>query len=671
MIITYQDDLPFSAEGFGLARNLYCSGRISAMVGSHGGLTQVNFQGNQPNTRFRILEAKETEIFFKLARVQVLLDGIPYRLTFANTIHYPFGYISECEIDDVRLRHELILDHNVLLQRVKILANPRARKLTARMVHTACCWTPGVEGRKGLEWYPDSLAGTLNAKVTDPADCITAEIRIQMGASKNSRFQLLETQKFKFYMESPVPAEEHVFYLAFNPAADEDFSGARMDAKIHAFTEKMKTVTRFETGNPVLDSALVNANAVSANFEVEIPGALRASPFYWVWAWDSMVHSESFILGGWPEIVRRMLYFFKKYDLAMEYPAHLKVKRSLITSTQLFYVTMLYNYYAMTGDRQTLDDCLPFARDVVEKAIEKIGPDGSLALGRGIFPDHPQCLGQSVTDDYSVINNSVYYQGLRAWAELTGEQNNLARQVGKNFVRLFWDDSEGFWCDSVVGSTLEQRKYYPCYGQLYCSPFGSELRQEQQDRIAAFMKTYFLSEHGIRMLPLQRPGFMADGIQLGEYFPVTDRYYWNVMNAVGDCASLEDFERIIVAYWQICTYPEGQTNEVVNTDPGEYEDCPGLKQAFTAKPWFCDALELHLGLHVKLDGIHLNPLKGQHPFRVSKLVLRGKQIAIERQSGPGVWPVFKLNGKSLKNSFIAWDELTDNNLITIEWSMAR
>jgi hypothetical protein len=667
MITTYENDLPFSAKGLGLTRNLYCAGRISAMVASHGGLTQLHFQGNQPINRFRILKADGDEVFVKLARVQVLIDGVPYRLVFNNTVHYPFGYVSECVLAGVKLRHELVLDNNVLLQRVKILENPKGKKLTARMVHTACAWVPGVKDREGMEWHPDVAAGTLNAEILDKENDGFASTKIRMGALNNSTFSLLDTQTFKFYINSPEPADDHLFYVSFNPADNEDYSNQRIDAKLTAFNDKMKSVTRFDTGNLVLDSALVNANAVTADFEIETPGALRASPFYWVWAWDSMVHSESLILGGWPEVVKRMLYFFKTYGLAMAYSSEFSTDNKLITCTQLFYVTMLYNYYAMTGDKQTLDDCLSFARDIVEGAIREIGEDGSLALGRGIFPDSPQCIGQSETDDYSIINNSIYYQGLRAWCELTGERCDIAEKVGANLSRMFWDDSESYWCDSVVGKTLERRNFYPCYGQLYCSPFGLDLRKQDYSRIADFMKKNFLSEHGIRLLPLDRPGFMADGIQLGEFFPVTDRYYWNMMNMVGDSEAPKDFERIVTSYWQICTLPEGQTNEVVNTDPSEYEDCPGLKQAFTAKPWVCDAFEVNLGLRVKLAGIHLNPINGHQPFKVKDLVLRNRKITIERTIGSGDTPVISLNGRVLEQGFIAWDELASENLVTIAW----
>ncbi|MFA6291380.1 MAG: hypothetical protein WC637_06325 [Victivallales bacterium] len=136
------------------------------------------------------------------------------------------------------------------------------------------------------------------------------------------------------------------------------------------------------------------------------------------------------------------------------------------------------------------------------------------------------------------------------------------------------------------------------------------------------------------------------------------------MNATGDSASLDDFERIITAYWQICTYPEGQTNDIVNTDPSEYEDTPGIKQAFTAKCWCCDALELHLGLRLSLEGVHLNPLGGNKDFEVNNLSLRGKTLDI-RRTGNGKNVLYFLKGDKLKSGFISWDMLKSHNSLKI------
>ncbi|MFA6291379.1 MAG: hypothetical protein WC637_06320 [Victivallales bacterium] len=131
------------------------------------------------------------------------------------------------------------------------------------------------------------------------------------------------------------------------------------------------------------------------------------------------------------------------------------------------------------------------------------------------------CIEQRM-DDFSLINNSLYFQALRAWNELTGEMRDEAERIKRNISEIFWEKEERFWVDSVDGKTWAQRKYYPIYGQMYVSAFAMEPRREDHRIIAAFMKKHLLSKYGIWMYPPDRPGFMADGIQLGEYFPVAD-----------------------------------------------------------------------------------------------------------------------------------------------------
>ena len=97
----------------------------------------------------------------------------------------------------------------------------------------------------------------------------------------------------------------------------------------------------------------------------------------------------------------------------------------------------------------------------------------------------------------------------------------------------------------------------------------------------------------------------------------------------GDAESVNRFHRIVESYWSFHAYPEGLTHETENADPTI--DNPGCKQAFSMKGWFCDALELHLGLKVCMDGFSLHPLNTGKAFRVENLVLRGKKLTLERR----------------------------------------
>ncbi|WPJ96713.1 hypothetical protein SH580_03215 [Coraliomargarita algicola] len=667
MITHYISSVPEVREGFGLTINHYNSGRISAALAGHGGICALNYYGQQRIEDRDFFKGSETSAFNKLFRIQVVLDGLAYFPEFKRTRHLPFGYQSECELAGVRLRHDLVLDENVLFQRVTVLSNPEKLSVRARLLFHDHLWAP-VAGRSHTTWEIDS-AGRFQSIVTDQASGEAVETRIVVGSSRAVRSESRHGT-FMNYMESLEAAESTVFYVAFNPsvAVDADCE-ARMDAKLSEYAQELAEGIRFDTGNPTLDSALNNcAPMVKALCIGDRPGAIKASQSYWVWGWDSMVHAEAYLWSGHTQIVRDMLDFYRDtadpvHGVAHAMESDFSLKHSMAPSAQCLYTVMLYNYFAATGDEATLNKHLPFAKEIVARAGEACSKHSRLSTGLGFYPDHPQMLGHT-PEDVSMINNSLYLQALQALESLTGEYTELCAQVQGDMETILWDDEVGYWLDSVGEADQDPRKYYPLYGQLYVSPFGAVPKATEIPRMSRFLREHFLFEQGIYMFPPTMPGFMADGNQLGAYYPSVDRYYWNLMNQSGCRDAIEDFEQIVTYFWKEHSYPEGLTHETVNADPAT--DNPGGKQAFAAKAWFCDAIELHLGLRVYLNGFSLNPLAGERPFRLHNFVLRGKRIHFE-SLGNGAQARIRLNGQLLESELIPWERLSEDNTLRIEF----
>ncbi|MGE9291340.1 MAG: hypothetical protein ACQKBT_10150, partial [Puniceicoccales bacterium] len=609
----------------------------------------------------------ETSGFNKLFRLQVIVGESVYFPEFRKTRHLPFGFQSECELAGVRLRHELVLDENVLFQRLVVLSNPESLPVRARLLFHDHLWVPAA-GRSHSPWEIDA-EGRFCTTIEDHATGKKVETRLVVGSDQPLRSESRHGT-FKNYLESTAPSEETIFYVGFNPGEDCGAKAAsRIDAKIDEYYGEMADGLRFDTGNPELDSALNNcAPMVKALCVGDRPGAIKASQSYWVWGWDSMVHAEAYLWSGNAGVVRDMLDFYRdtahpEKGVAHAMESDFTLKHEMAPSAQCLYTVMLYNYYAATGDQETLEKHLPFARQIVAKAGEVSSRHSSLSTGAGFYPDFPQLLGHT-PEDVSMINNSLYLQALRALDALTGEYGDLCRNVQKDMETVLWDGEQNFWVDSVEEATQEKRKYYPLYGQLYVSPFGTDPNESKVGEMGQFMRENFPFEEGLYMFPPSLPGFMADGNQLGAYYPSVDRYYWNVMNRIGERKAPEEFERIVTYFWKEHSYPEGLTHETVNADPAT--DNPGCKQAFAAKAWFCDAIELNLGLRVYRDGFSLNPLAGERPFRLYNLSLRGKKIHFER-IGQGDRAELSLNGKTGIENFVTWDQLEMENVIQIRF----
>ena len=679
--------LPFSSEGFGTLRNQFVNGRISCFVNRNGQIGEVKFHGGQRSNACEIFKTSETGVFGKIFRVQVLIDEVPYRLTFAKTTHHPYGYTSECEVAGVRIGHELVLDDNVIFQRVKVLSNPLGRKVRARAVMSGLCWSKR-DGRTHGDFALEADKGRVSAWAKDDpggdAEPVTIPVSVGLYGQpavyplQDGRYSIREEgwspQTRKYYIESKDPGSEFVFYLAFAAKDGEDLSGGRMDRVHSRFASCYARCAKFETGDRPTDSALSCVAPVMAAHEAGRPGAYRASPHYWVWGWDAMVHADMFAIAGEFDGVRRMLDFLRDTAHpeggimhAYNYGFKGSFKGRLATPTQPFYSMLLLNYFNLTGDRETLDRCLPLARRVVDRALEMRRPGEALVRWYDMFPDNPFTVGQT-RNDFSAFNNSIFYQGLKALAVMTGERKYAeeAERVRAEFERLLWDDKTGYFYDWADGSTKKGKEIYQAFNVLYISPWAFDLKGGEVKRIASFMKNNFLAEYGIRNLHWSSPAFMQDGCQQGEYFPVTERYYWNVMNRVRDVASLQDFRRIHGGYWQLITYPEGQTLEVENADILDfYEDNPGMKQIFTAKAWLASGLELWLGLEIGSEGLKFNPMNDGRPFSVRDLSVRGKKLNVTMKGCGTNWTM-KFNGRPC-NGFVPYAAFDrDSNSIEIE-----
>ena len=209
MITNYRNGLPWSRQGLGVESNHYVSGRIAVSVAAHGGLTGIFYLGHQPLEKSALLQAPETSAFSKLGRMQAVIDGEPYFLEFNNPFHYPSGYSSECELDTVKIRHELVLDRNSVFQRIRIVSNPQRRKVGARLLIHGHLWVKEAERR--IEQWKTGADNSLHASVTDAGTELKIKLGCTVPCTTSSRHE-----PFKFYMETAKDAEEYSLYFAFD-----------------------------------------------------------------------------------------------------------------------------------------------------------------------------------------------------------------------------------------------------------------------------------------------------------------------------------------------------------------------------------------------------------------------------------------------------------------------
>lgn len=683
------DGLPCAKEGFGVRRNFYQSGRISAKVADIAGIFELNYVGKQPFRNQRFYSSNEQCTFCRCLVPQVLIDGTPYRLTFANTVHYPFGYSSECTIDGVKLRHELILDRNAAFRRVTVMENPQKKSVRCRIVQMQAGMGQGAKWKIWGTGNGERGTGCLVAEATFEGG---AKVTMEIGAANPVAFPLNRdvnprafpksadgTQDFRFDMEETESGASHLFWWVFDRADGEALDNARVERVYADFKARRAADARFETGDALVDGWLGYVAPMSAAFEVDGIGAFRASPTYWVWGWDAMVHSGTLVLCGRAAEVKRMLAFFRdngkgSCKIHHSYSTDLDVARADLSApgevcfdavNSSFWLILLNEYVNATGDDAFKAECMDFARRLVETNRKALRNGDILVRGQGLFPDNRYPLEQD-KDDFVLFNCSVYWQGLCAWRELSGEGGKDCEAAAKDIVAKFWDAESGYWGDSWSAVDSRRRDWRPLHGLYHVSSAARSIMPGDAGKICDFMEREFLFGDRLAMFARTSSIRCADGNQYGAYYPVVDRTFWNMQNRAGRVGAIELFRRIVAAHARVLTYPEGQTVDIANSDPADYSDELGNKQFFSAKGWLADSLDLWLGLVAGKDGLRLHPMNDDRPFAVRGLALRGRTLDVE-MSGTGTDASFSLNGEPLDGGFIAWEKLREGrNLLGIK-----
>ena len=693
----FRDGAAFAPEGYGLIRNWYqAEGRLTARYSTYGGMTHLSYWG--PKGNYAISFGEDSAHYARNYDPQVLIDGRPYRLTFTNTLHYTFGYSSECTILDVKLRHEFVLDKHTAYRRITVLENPSNRRVRARIhqMNVKRLLTHdharGVlrgaavrRGERGQTVTNRVEVGCLTGKVTFPINVL----RTRQACAKPARCtNAAGEQDDRFLMDTVEPSAVTVFYFDIDAGTEDAPSVAAIDRAYADYAAKYADSAKIVTADRLTGDFLTWGAAWADALDAGGEGAVRASQTYWVWPWDEMFSADVLALMGREETVRKMLLHLRDhaspetflpgcYD--SRFTANLKdtavdwvgldrtAKR--VDTWNLMYLHLLYRYWLYTGDEETKNACLPFARAMLRCYRAHIDT-ARTHLPYGHFrPDFPTTLDW-LPGERSASDAGIYYQALRTYAELTGEDlTDEIAAVKRETETLFFDRETGYWMDTVTepAGTRKANPIRAVWGPWQISAFARELVPAEAPRIAAYMKRRFNRGAYLSFHDFDDPGWFADGNQLGAYCPPEDLYYWDQHNRANALGALADFRRILRPHAEIATFPEGQTADVENADPHVCSDNTGIKQFFSIKAWLVDTFNLRLGWDADRTGVRFHPMSDGVPFAVEDIHLRGARLTV-RLSGKGTAKDarYVLDGRPLAEPLVPWSVLAKGSRHTLE-----
>lgn len=692
---------PVAAHGLGgLIRDHFVHGRLFATVGHHGGLLNVSYWGHQHLGAAEFFHGDIGTGWIKLFRPCIGFHEKRYYLTLNNTELFPFGTRSRCEEKGVSFEHELLLLPDALVQRFRVLKNPKHLPVFIEMFHQERFTATNRPNRTWSDFEYDARHNAIIASCLDEnpvvyrggtelhskgyqlelrdAPQVTTWIGVGCNTPMKARFAHKRT---KIYLTSePIKGKDVSFFVVFAASRPEleqrlqELSkkvSRECDQLIDGYEKRLQGRPHIDVGNPILNSAFAQFPEIIEHIKVpDRPGAVRgAANQYFVWGWDGLTPVMSSALANEAAYSSAILRFFQEtlnptYGIPHSFTTAFQLKYKGPFPSQAQFIASLYHYIAITGDISLAREVLPTCKYILDRCRERIIKDTGLVSGNALWPDYPEVMEED-GNDISSMNNSLVYQGLRAMeyiagvlgdAELSNECRDWAKRLRVNFVKYLYDEEHGYFISSCSSIDFKPRKHYCCQAVFWLTPFARELVSHAPQRIASFMNKHLRSEKCLLSLPTWDSVWMGDGNQLGSSYPVADYLYLNINKLVGEGKAAKAWLGDVEWFWKYHTAPEAFTPETEN----EYElgpDNTGGKQTQALSSWYACLYMGVAGLDFDHEGITVTPW-GDTPVDIRGLRLRGFSLDLKITGrGPYVASL-KLNGKLLAagSRKIAWKE---------------
>lgn len=703
----FTNDIPVVASGLEPGRLIFSGGRLCVHVAAHGGLSRIAYYGEQRFGDAHFYQNSDgLSAWLQLFRPCLTVDGRLFYLEFTDTRLHPFGYSSQCTVAGVTVRHELVLLNDALVNRLTVLANPDGHVLAAAMLHMD---GSGRIGHATRTWSGFAWEGDGELFVNHVVDDHPPEPEPVFDPLRNNRFPHREVEHAATFIAitastplrimQPNDVQKHNLHaqpftdactlvVAFGHGERAAFiarvrqlrhsAGVEADALLAAHAARLHDGPRLITADPAVSSfAAHSAPLLDALKVADLPGVLRSASFgYWMWGWDSLVHGNAFGLAGDPSFLPTMLDVFAQHHdpqlgLFHQLMTNSKPRLSMHWSAQSLFAIALYDAWLFSGDLTAVERHYVLAKSIIDRAGADEVAGSGLIRGVGIYPDAVAQLDQD-GNDIAAINNSIYFQGLRALAALARATGRLvdaadlevrAERLRVGFARLY-DAEQGFFVDSLSAADFSQRKHYCVHAILWVTPFARELVAGKEAAICRFMTRHLRVRHGFRLMPTWDTRYMADGNNQGYYDPFNERFYREMMKA-GRCGEgIRGFLADLSWCWHQLTVPEAMSAEAENN--GFTLDNVGVALSFTIKAWHATLVNTVIGLDLDAQGLVFTPCDAPD-FTLRNLVVRGQRIDLTVRGGGWNIATMTCNGRPIVAPWrIPFAELAERNLIEIE-----
>jgi hypothetical protein len=705
--LNFKSKTPLAPQGLGdLPRDFFGNGRIFATVSAHAGITAISYWGRQHAGATCFFQGDPESIWEKLFRVYARIGEKLYYLRLNQTLLYPFGYSSHCEVAGIKFDHELLLLNDALVQRFKVVKGFRKIPVHIETLHQEASTAVTRSDRTWTDFRFDQKLNALIASCTDidpkrlegddglaqrglkfsSGGRAKATTWIGLGCDSSMEYRRGHHPRSKHYLcGSRIKGQTAALFLVFANSREALAKRLReLSKSVHQeckalivnYEKRLAASPQINTGNQVLNSAFAQyPECIHAMKVPDRRGAIRGTlAGYFVWGWDGMMAPFALDLANEQPAAAATLRFYqetlsRKIGIPHSFSGTFETRFRAPFPSQAQFIAALYHYVSATGDISLAKELLPTCKFILDRCRERVVQSTGLVEGLALWPDFPEAMGEN-GHDISSLNNSLFYQGLRAMeflayahgdGKLARECCEWAQALRKSFIRYLYDEEKGFFLSSCDSRTFKPRKHYCPQSIFWLTPFARELVSHAPIRIARFMNKHLRAERCLLTLPRWDSAWMADGNQLGSSFPSADLFYLNLNKIIGNQAALATWTADVEWFWRRHTVPEAFTPEADN----EVEmgvDNPGCKQLQACASWYVGVYIGLAGLDWDHEGVTFTPA-GKMPISIRRLRLRGVSVDLEIKGAGTHIGSLKLDGQPLPRGSrkIAWTQLKNNH----------
>ncbi|QGQ95006.1 hypothetical protein EHS13_08970 [Paenibacillus psychroresistens] len=394
----------------------------------------------------------------------------------------------------------------------------------------------------------------------------------------------------------------------------------------------------------------------------DTPGAIKAkNANYWVWGWDGMTSNYASLYWGDQSFIQEMLQFYEntadpELGIGHSFGHNMSLNSISELPSQSMYISLLQQYYTITGDLQEVKDRYPFAKRIFKLIKTREVQGTGFCESTSLFPDYPLYMKET-GHDISGLNNTIFYCAARSMeylADLAGdlemmlEAKTTFTNIEKNFLPLFFDKEKKFIVSSIDSETLQQRNSFNSNAVKWENSYCGELMEAISADCLSFFEENIVCKAGLREIPTWSEAYDADANQLHCWWPVTGEYYMRLINGNNRGDLIKQWVGW-VSYWtKKLTCPEGISCYIDTDEPDidRWNTAKGMWHAYSMRGFYQAAIHGVVGVDMEAGGLTFYPYAGEE-MTLQGLHFRNKLVDIEMKgSGPYIQSII-IDGQTL------------------------